>query len=148
MAQLTYILDLGSLHVGSFCGLFRLNFVVPRLHLGEPDFSNPNGYWDMSVSRGTLAWANARSRSKISEITLMRSLKSAWNLTNVLDGQDILSVSCRPDDDTGRFSTTYSRYHYNGTQWLVSSRRERHFWEADDGDQQLGITLPETTKFP
>ena len=102
----------------------------------------------IDVSHGTLAWSKARSRSKDSEITLMRSLKSAWNLTPAPVGQDILEVSCRPEGDASRFITTYSRYHYDGAKWTVSSRRKRGFWEADDGNQQLGATLPEATKFP
>lgn len=106
----------------------------------------------LNLGSHPLVWASAldqRTNKRI-EISLMRSLKTAWNFApsknNV--GKDILKVSCRPNLEQKGFSITYLRYHFEKGDWVVSQRAEPGFWEAEDSDIKLGYLLPDLRKFP
>jgi hypothetical protein len=74
--------------------------------------------------------------TKREKISLMRSLKNGWKKVKGGEFPDILEVSCHPDFDysgpDARFQVTYSRYHFNGGEWMVKTRTVSGFWE-DEG---------------
>lgn len=55
----------------------------------------------------------------------------------------------RPNEGSlEKFTTVFSRYHYDKSGWIVLTRSEGLLWEADDGDHRLGYALPDQKKFP
>ncbi len=127
-----------------------------RVFLVTQDFGIEFGSYNgpitqiLELDAHSIAWAKAfdKKSHKTVQISLMRSLKSAWNFDPNNLNNDILVVHCRPDGSFEEFATYYSRYHYDGLHWTLFSRSEPFFWEAEDGDQELGSTLPDLTKFP
>jgi hypothetical protein len=63
--------------------------------------------------------------------TLVESLKSAWHLASPKNGNEILSVICRPESDD-KFLITYFRYSFDGNRWIDYEREVEGFWEADN----------------
>ena len=123
------------------------------------DFGIEFGSYNGSITRildfssDGMSWAKARNETTGMdfEISLMRSLKTGWNLSPAKTdpGKDILKASCRFDESApGQFRTTFTRYHYRGKEWLMSERTENMTWESDDSDQKLGSALPDLAKFP
>ena len=106
----------------------------------------------LAITSRSMKWATAKNQKTGEEvqISLMRSLKTAWNFAPSVNGsrKDILKVSCSPDEDVTKFITTFSRYHRDKFGWKLATRTEDLMWEADDGDQSLGYSLPEFKNFP
>lgn len=138
-----------------------------RVILVTQDFSVGLGSYNgpitqiLNIEGSAMSWAtacehetNCKNKKKIS---LMRSLKTAWNFASSKNGKskDILEVSCRPSDfldPLGQpvFVTKFSRYHKVDGNWVVASRSEKKFWEAEDNGrgEMLGYALPDLKKFP
>lgn len=138
-----------------------------RVILVTQDFSVGMGSYNgpitqiLDIAGSSMSWAtacesktNCKNKKKIS---LMRSLKTAWNFAPSKNGKskDILEVSCRPDEFLGptgqpAFVTRFSRYHKVDGNWVASSRSERKLWEAEDNGhgEMLGYVLPDLKKFP
>ncbi len=77
-------------------------------------------------------------------IRLSSARKAAWRLAPAPGGQkDILQLVCRPDLDAQEagFIVTYRRYHWNGREWMVFTRRDRGCWEDDRA-------FPASERFP
>ncbi len=106
----------------------------------------------LAITSRSIKWATAKNQKTGEEIqiSLMRSLKTAWNFAPSVNGsgKDILKVSCRPDEAVTKFITTFSRYHRDKHGWTFATRTENLMWEADDSDQGLGYSLPEFKMFP
>ena len=105
----------------------------------------------LDVTSDSMTWAKARQRHDggAIPISLMRSLKSAWNFISTSEGKDILAVNSRPDEGSmEKFTTVFSRYHHDKSGWIVLTRSEGLLWEAEDGDHRLGYALPDQKKFP
>jgi hypothetical protein len=104
----------------------------------------------LEVNKRSMNWINSidKGSNKKVQISLMRSLKSAWNFDPNEKSDDILEVYCRPDESLERFFTYYTRYHYDEKGWTSIRRGEPLFWEAEDGDHELGVSLPDIKKFP
>jgi len=96
-----------------------------------------------------MSWAVARNlqTGHLELITLMRSLKTAWDFSaEKNDEKDILKVSCRFDENAKKsgFTTTYSRYHYLKNKWVLKKRSEDLLWEDESEDGKL----PSVELFP
>lgn len=98
------------------------------------------------VVAGKIQWVKAKNEkaNKVEEIHVAQTLKTEWKLFPHRKNQDILEIRCRPafkdkSDDT--FEVTYSRYRYNGHEWIHYSRTEEGFWE-NEGD------FPKESLFP
>ena len=63
-------------------------------------------------------------------IRLVKSLKSDWRIVEREGRPEILSVSCHPSAK-GKFVIDYSRYSFDGTQWVEYKREVDGFWESD-----------------
>lgn len=101
----------------------------------------------VEVSDGHLTWLDAKDHAtgKSERITLMRSLKSAWQFVPASQGggQDILQAVCRPTpaavrSDAVRFVTTYRRYFFDGQSWIRLAR-------AVDGLTEFDAAFPART---
>jgi hypothetical protein len=127
-----------------------------RIILLTQDYSVGMGSYNGPITRilettpRSMRWVRAHNAvtGKEDMISLMRSLKTAWNFSRSGAATDILAVSCRPSDSMDKFKTTFSRYHHNGQGWILRTRSEGGLWEAEDGDQRLGYALPSLKKFP
>ncbi|MGK5085524.1 hypothetical protein WDW37_19725 [Bdellovibrionota bacterium FG-1] len=133
----------------------RYYFLTQDFAIGMGSYNGPITQI-LEVTSQAITWAKARDLAthKESPISLMRSLKTAWNFASSKNGKDkdILEVSCRPADskDASKegFITTFSRYHHSSQGWTLVEKSENGFWEAEDGDQRLGYALPDLRKFP
>lgn len=115
------------------------------------DYSAPAGSYSgpgtnfFDVVSGKIKWVQAKDRktNKEKEILVAQTLKTEWKLSPHGKNQDILEIRCRPafKDKSGEFEVTYSRYHYNGDEWIHYSRTVEDFWE-NEGD------FPEESLFP
>jgi hypothetical protein len=63
-------------------------------------------------------------------IQLMKSQKSDWKIATGESAGDILSLSCFLNNEA--FVVMYTRYHFDGTEWLAYQRREPGLWESDE----------------
>lgn len=125
-----------------------------RMFLITQDFGIEFGSYNgpitrlLEVNSGSPKWMEAfdKNSNKYVQLSLMRSLKSAWNFDAKTN--DILQVQCRPDDSPEGFVTYFSRYRHDGRQWTVTTKTESIYWEAEDGDRELGVSLPDLKRFP
>lgn len=84
----------------------------------------------VEVGHGHLAPAVARTREGKSEpIHLALTGKAAWKKAPLKNVDDLLSVSCQPQDHD--FLTFYRRYHPTPKGWIVNMRSEAGIWESD-----------------
>jgi hypothetical protein len=125
-----------------------------RIFLITQDFGIAFGSYNgpitqlLEINGNSMNWVKTLDkRSNINvQISLLRSLKSAWNFDPKTN--DILQIRCRPSDSLDTFITYFSRYHHNDRGWTLITRSEPMFWEAEDGDKELGVSLPDLKKFP
>ena len=121
-------------------------FVTTDLSSGFGSYSGPLTQL-LDVSHGRLYVVNARDAKSaaLEPIHLASTLKTAWKISSVNGGsteqKDILEIACRPNADASVFYVTYTRYHWNGKEWINFTRRTRGFWETDDA-------FPSPDKFP
>lgn len=64
-------------------------------------------------------------------IRLAKSLKSGWTISKVSNGLEVLSLWCRPTPNGATFNLMFTRYSFDGNQWLAHKRQEKGFWESD-----------------
>lgn len=100
----------------------------------------------MDVVGGEFQWADATNidTHETEQISLPRTLKSAWKLVPYGESQDILWVYCRPAkvQVAGRaFVVGYVRYRFGGKRWLKYQRLQNGFWESDE-------PFPSASAFP
>jgi len=119
----------------------RSILVTTDLYAGSGSYSGPLTEL-LNVAGGRLKTVVARdAESGLSEpIRLKSSLKSAWKLAPAAGAhnnlKDILKVACRPDYDAeyaDNFLVTYTRYHWDGKEWIVLNRKVHGLWENDNG---------------
>lgn len=105
----------------------------------------------VEVHDGHLQWLEAKDKAtgKKEKIEVMQSLKTIWKITGFSSSgkKEILEAKCRPnlthpvfaskdpdihtsDDD---FILVYTRYYYDGTQWMRAERRRAGFSEFEEG---------------
>jgi hypothetical protein len=88
----------------------------------------------IDVVGGKIKWIRAKdaSNGKTEKISVMISLKTYWKLSPSKKKQDILELACRPTGN-GDFELIYSRYSFNGLEWIRYSRSEKGYldFEAD-----------------
>ena len=123
----------------------RTILVTTELSAGFGSYSGPSTEM-IDISHGKIDVVSARdSKSgRLTPIYLASTLKTAWELvpsTRLGPLKDILEIACRPNDDASKFYVTYTRYFWNGSEWVESSRRVLGFWEADS-------KFPPTERFP
>ena len=105
---------------------------------GFGSYSGPITYL-VEVAGGHLHWVeSADAQGKHAKISVMNSLKTAWKIVGAgSGGKEILQAACRPTNATMKtgddFTTTYSRYFFDGVQWRVVSRTLPGFTEFEDG---------------
>jgi hypothetical protein len=94
------------------------------------------------VKGGHLQWVESTDAKtgKTGEISLMESLKTTWKFVNAPDGKgkQILLAQCRPNwsaspNDDPDFRTTYARFYFDGSKWLVVERTVKGLSEFDQG---------------
>lgn len=115
------------------------------------DYSAPAGSYSgpgtqfFDVASGRIKWVKAKDvkTKKEKEILVAQTLKTEWNLSPHGENTDILEIRCRPafKDNSDDFEVTYSRYRYDGREWIHYSRTVEDFWE-NEGD------FPEESLFP
>jgi hypothetical protein len=124
----------------------RVLLVTTDLSAGFGSYSGPLTQL-IDVSRGRLdteeAWDS--ESGKLEPISLVSTLKTAWKFVPArpeVDGaKDILEIACRPNNDASAFYLIYTRYRWNGGEWVESHRQVQGFWEADR-------VFPDAAKFP
>jgi hypothetical protein len=132
-------LEAHQLHPGH-----RSIFVTTDLSAGFGSYSGPLTQI-LDLSAGALAFVQARdpSAGKPEIIFLPATLKTAWRLVvapaSSGPAHDILKVACRPDAmaKSSRFTTTYTRYHWNGSEWVVASLERAGICESDESFPSL-----------
>jgi hypothetical protein len=95
----------------------------------------------VEVKSGHLHWVESTETKTGSTgtISLMESLKTTWKFVDAPDGKgkQILFTQCRPDwssvKDDPDFRTTYARFYFDGTKWLVIERTVKGISEFDQG---------------
>jgi hypothetical protein len=95
----------------------------------------------VEVKSGRLQWVESTEAKTGStgKISLMESLKTTWKFVDAPDGKgkQILLAQCRPDwssvKDDPDFTTTYARFYFDGTKWLVVKRTVKGLSEFDQG---------------
>jgi len=111
---------------------------------GSGSYSGP-GTKFFDVVSGKIKWVLAKDgkTKKEKEILVAQTLKTEWKISPHGKNQDILEIRCRPafKNKNGDFEVTYSRYRYNGHEWIHYSRTVEDFWE-NEGD------FPEESLFP
>ena len=123
----------------------RTILVTTDLSAGFGSYSGPLTEL-LEVAGGRLETVVARNtESGLSKpIRLLSTLKTAWKLVPATGDQnnlkDILEVACRPDFDSkeAKFFVTYTRYHWDGKEWIVLTRKVHGFWEDEGSFPALG----------
>jgi hypothetical protein len=124
----------------------RVVFVTTDLSAGFGSYSGPFTQL-IDVSRGRLDVLEARNSQsgKLEPIALADTLKTAWKLVAIGPtpggSTDILEFACRPKQDASVFYLIYTRYHWNGKEWIEFRRQTKGFWEADQA-------FPSPAEFP
>jgi len=114
-------------------------------YLVSVDYSSGMGSYNgpvtslVEVARGKLKWLEAvdKATGKPETINVVSSLKTAWRITDAPRGtaRDILQVACRPDFaslNEVSFLLIYTRYSFDGKNWVKLERQEKGFAELDD----------------
>jgi len=129
----------------------RVIFVTQDYSAGMGSYNGPISQV-LEVSPTSMAWAEARKSGvgRAVKISLMQSLKTGWGYgpSTQAKGNDILKVSCRPSDLANgdiSFKTTYSRFHRESKNWILTQKVENGCWENEGLD---GRDLPDQKKFP
>jgi hypothetical protein len=140
---------LAKLRTARLYGDAKLNyFLTVDYSAGFGSYSGPVTSL-LEVKGGHLRWIESTEprTGKTSEISLMESLKTTWELVDAPDGKgkQILLAQCRPDWSSARndpdFTTTYARLYFDGTKWLAKERTVKGISEFDQG-------FPNRTNFP
>ncbi len=96
----------------------------------------------VEVKGGHLHWVESTevTTGKKGEISLMESLKTTWKFVAAPDGKgkQILLAQCRPNwsaplNGDQDFRTTYARFYFDGSKWLVAERIVKGLSEFDQG---------------
>lgn len=130
-----------------------------RLILVTQDFTAEFGSYNgpitkiLKITSTGMSWVKALNQEtkKEFEISLMKSLKSAWSFAPTSSGQesDLLKVKCEFDENAkAGFITTYSRIHLTPHGWIMSQRHEDAAWENEALDSPSQNGLPDIKKFP
>lgn len=104
------------------------------------------------VIRGHIQWAKVQKsiHQKSESILLSRTLKTEWVVRRVRDNSrvEILEIKCLSDvdyakknSDEMKFERIFTRYSFDGRQWLRFTRNEDGCWETGD-------TFPNRQAFP
>jgi hypothetical protein len=118
----------------------RTILVTTDLSIGFGSYAGPSTEL-FQVSGGRIEPINARDAKtrETGPIELGSTLKTEWKLVPSDPGQvnqrDILLFACRPKEWSGgsdKFVRIYTRYHWNGAEWILFERRAPGFWEADE----------------
>ncbi len=130
-----------SLHPGH-----RTILVTTDMSSGFGSYSGPlTELLDVSYGRIDIVSARDAKSGPSETIHLASTLKTAWKISPVpgdLGAQkDFLEIACRPNADASVFYVTYTRYHWNGKEWITIMRKARGFWESDK-------PFPPADKFP
>lgn len=125
-------IEFSQLHPGR-----RSIFVTTDLSAGLGSYSGPFTQI-LDVSRGNLDFVQARNVTNgiRGSISLASTLKTAWRTISASAGsRDILQVACRPksfDPNSAEFVITYTRYHWNGSEWLMAQAESPGMWESEE----------------
>ena len=117
--------------------------------VGSGAYNGPITFF-VEVVGGRFKWLEAidKGTGQKKQISLMRSLKTAWKFVESASGKgkDILHVACRPDFDLkagdDNFTVSYTRFHFNGKNWVKLTRQKEDSWESE------GDNFPEQGLFP
>ena len=113
--------------------------------IGFGSYAGPvSSFFEVSKLRPRWFYAKKDKSGKLVKISVLRSLKSDWKILPSTEGtgKDIYQIECRPDtrfDD--EFILIYTRYHFNGKNWIKHERRENGLWESVN-------RFPYRTNFP
>jgi len=115
---------------------------------GFGSYSGPiTSLWEVRSGQMARVEATDAKKGSTGEISLMESLKTTWKLVDLPSGKgkQILFAQCRPDwdslNDDPNFTTTYARFYFDGTKWLVVEKTVKEFSEFDQG-------FPSRKQFP
>jgi hypothetical protein len=131
----------------------EIKFVaVPRTHDSlltvEVDLSAGFGSYSGPLARlpeldaSHLRWARAVAQptGDTSEVDLVTTLKTGWEIDSLADHLTLLLVACRPDFEKptkpsgeDNFVISYTRLSRDGAVWHATERHESGFWE-NEGD--------------
>jgi hypothetical protein len=137
-------LEVHQLHPGH-----RSIFVTTDLTAEFGSYSGPLTQI-LDLSAGALDYLQARDpvADQHRIISLPATLKTAWRLvvapTSSGSGNEILLVACRPDSFSGKsakFTITYTRYHWTGSEWISAHSEKPGMWETDQ-------SFPSFARFP
>lgn len=126
----------------------RTILVTTDLSIGMGSYAGPSTeLYQVNGSRLEAVTARYEKTGEVDPIELMSSLKTAWKLVPASSGQtnqkDILELACRPNGkiENTQFYKIYSRYHWDGRQWVLYGKKVPGMWESDDA-------FPPSQKFP
>jgi hypothetical protein len=133
---------LATIKPGRLYGNVRVTYLVTVDYgIGAGSYNGPITFL-LEVVNGRLHWLEATpvGSSKPGKISLMRSLKTAWQMIDAPGGtKQFLEAACRPDSIAAPdasdidFFVTYSRYYFDGERWRVAQRRQKGLDEFEDG---------------
>jgi len=132
---------LAKFRTGQLYGDSRLTYLLTvDYSAGFGSYSGPITNL-VEVKTGHLRWVESTETTTGStgKISLMESLKTTWKFVDAPDGKgkQILFAQCRPDwssdKDDPDFRTTYARFYFDGTKWLVIERTVKGISEFDQG---------------
>jgi hypothetical protein len=134
----------GLLHSG-----WRTIFVTTDLSIGMGSYAGPlTDLFQVDGGRLELVTARTEDSKDVGPISVFSTLKTEWKLVPAAGGEngqkDILEFACRPADwgsMKSDFVLIYTRYHWDGKEWIEFTRKTHGFWEADEG-------FPPSGRFP
>lgn len=94
-------------------------------------------YTFFDVMDGKIRWVMSRHNGskKTEKLSVMSSLKTGWEIVRAGERFDILEATCRPDFDEktneASFSIIYSRFHYNGSEWIEYRTKRKGYWDFE-----------------
>jgi hypothetical protein len=132
-----------ALHPGQ-----RTILITTDLSIGMGSYAGPSTeLYQVSSRRLEAVTARYEKTGEVDPIQMMSSLKTAWKLASPGPGEtnqkDILELACRPnwEVENTKFFKIYSRYHWDGKQWVLYGKKVPGMWESDDG-------FPPSQRFP
>ena len=153
--------ELARIHVELLHTGRRTILITTDLSIGMGSYAGPltKLFQVMEGRLEEVSALNAQS-GRIEPIGLMRSLKTEWKTappsSAQMDRKDILLFACRPKDfgaDDTKFTKIFTRYHWNGKEWVSYQRMAPGIWEDDDpfpracsfpAQQQRGLSSLQT----
>ncbi len=134
---------LADLHPVSLYGDGRISYLLTvDYSAGWGSYNGPISFF-VEVAGGKIKWVeDIDEKTGHSErISVMQSLKTVWRFARSENGKsrDILEAACRPaewtkkNDGKNDFMLIYTRYFFNGNDWVVRQRLQEGFSEFEDG---------------